>query len=284
LRLQPGDNPFIPSPEYAFDVEIPVGSERVDANFDRALYTTLFSKSRNTPSESQEDKPLSTLEKEKLKTRLRSIRVREKCALTLVIKGLSESEALNRIAAGYQAHMVLPSTEVVGALLRLEDAEILLAELGEFWEVLQIINQPDHVAKTEREKTSTPRDTPMSSSPTINQHFHAPVTGLAMSTGDHSPATVNQTQGADLSALVPLAHNLLAAIDALGPGKARDKLRPRAETLLAEAEKKHGADSATLKDALDAIKDGADYIDAGGTIAKLCEAAYTLLGSVLSLP
>ncbi|MFM8443682.1 MAG: hypothetical protein ACKN9W_10155, partial [Methylococcus sp.] len=201
-----------------------------------------------------------------------------------VIKGLSESEALNRIAAGYQAHMVLPSPEVVGALLRLEDAEILLAELGEFWEILQIINQPNYVANTEREKPSTARDTPMSSTPTINQHFHGPVTGFAMSNGDHSPATVNQTQGVDISALVPLARELLAAIDALGPGKARDKLRPRAETLLTEAEKKDEADPVTLKSALDALKYGADYIEAGGKIAGLCAAAYTLLGPVLGLP
>ena len=124
----------------------------------------------------------------------------------------------------------------------------------------------------------------MSSSPTINQHFHGPVTGFAMSNGDHSPATVNQTQGADLSALVPLARDLLAAIEALGSGKARDKLRPQAEALLAEAEKKNEADPVTLKGALDAIKDGADYIEAGGKIAGLCAAAYTLLGPVLGLP
>lgn len=284
LRLQPGDNPTIPSPEYAFDVEIPVGSERIETNFDRALYAALFPYLRKTTTESLEDKSLSTQEKQDLVTRLRSIRVRKKSALALVIKGLSESEALNRIAGGYQTHMVLPSSEVAGALLRVEDAEILLAELKEFWRELQIVNQFNPAEKSERERPSTPRDTPMSSSPTINQHFHAPVTGLAMSTGDRSPATVNQTQGADLSALVPLARDLLAAIDALGPGKARDKLRPRAETLLAEAEKKHGADSATLKDALKAIKDGADYIEAGGTIIDLCNKAYTLLGPVLGLP
>lgn len=200
LRLQAGDNPSIPSPEYAFDVEIPVGSERVDANFDRALYTKLFYKSRNTTSESQEDKPLSTQEKEKLKTRLRSIRVREKCALTLVIKGLSDSELLNRVASGYQTHMVLPSLEVAGALIRLEDAEILLAELGEFWEVLQIINQPDHLTGNDRKQASTPGDPTMTSSTThINLNIQGPVTNVTTTTGEHSPASVNQLLGADLS-------------------------------------------------------------------------------------
>lgn len=125
----------------------------------------------------------------------------------------------------------------------------------------------------------------MTSSTThINLNMQGPVTNVTTTTGDHSPATVNQTQGADLSALAPLARDLLAAIDALGPGKARDKLRPRAETLLTEAEKRDEADPVTLKSALDALKDGADYIEAGGKIAGLCAAAYTLLGPVLGLP
>jgi hypothetical protein len=284
LRLQPRENPFMPCPEFAYEVLVPAGSERIEASFDRALYAAVLANRRDAPLEILEDKPLDTQQKQDLITRLRTIRVRKKCVLTLVIKGLSESEALNRIAGGYQAHMVLPSPEVAGALLRLVDAEILLSELREFWRELQIINQPEHVIKHDREQPSTPGDSPMTSSTTIHQHFHAPVTGVAMSTGDHSPATVNQSQGADLSALAPLARELLAAIDALGPGKARDKLRPRAETLLTEAEKQDEADPATLKDALDAIKDGADYIEAGGKIAGLCAAAYTLLRPVLGLP
>ena len=121
----------------------------------------------------------------------------------------------------------------------------------------------------------------MTSSTTINQHFHAPVTGVAMSTGDHSPATVNQTQGADLSAL---AHQIRAAIEALDASDDRDKLLSHAEKLVAEAGKPGAADPVTLKGALDAIKDGADYIEAGGMIASLCAAAYTLLGPVLGLP
>ena len=113
-------------------------------------------------------------------------------------------------------------------------------------------------------------------------NINAPVGAFSATIGDYSPATVNQTQGADLSALVPLARDLLAAIDALDLGEARDKLRPGAEALLTEAEKKDEPDLVTLKGALDAFKDGADYIEAGGTIAKLCEAAYTLLGPLLS--
>ena len=44
------------------------------------------------------------------------------------------------------------------------------------------------------------------------------------------------------------------------------------------------AESVTVKDTLKAIKNGADYIDAGGTIIDLCNKAYTLLGPVLGLP
>jgi len=281
LRLQPRENPAMPCPEYAYEVLVPAGSERIEASFDHALYVAIFNNRRDVPLDSLEDIPLDTQQKQDLITRLRSIRVRKKSALTLVIKGLNESEALNRVATGYQTHLVLPSPEVAGALLRLEDAEILLSELKEFWRELQIINQPEHVINHDREQPSTPGDSPMTSSTTINQHFHAPVTGVAMSTGDHSPATVNQTQGADLSAL---AHQIRAAIEALDASDDRDKLLSHAEKLVAEAGKPGAADPVTLKGALDAIKDGADYIEAGGMIASLCAAAYTLLGPVLGLP
>ncbi|MFM8443646.1 MAG: toll/interleukin-1 receptor domain-containing protein, partial [Methylococcus sp.] len=191
LRLQPGDNPSIPCPKYAFDVEIPVGSERIEANFDRALYAALFPKLRNTTSGCQEDKPLSTQEKQYLVTRLRRIQVRDKAALALVIKGLSDSEVLNRVASGYQTHMVLPSPEVAGALLRLEDAEILLAELGEFWEVLQIINQPDARPDSGRKQPFNTGETPMTQpSNQVTFNINAPVGALATTTGPYSPATV----------------------------------------------------------------------------------------------
>lgn len=282
LRLQPRENPFMPCPEFAYEVQVPVGSERIEANFDRALYAAVFANRRDAPLEILEDKPLDSQQKQDLITRLRTIRVRKKCALTLVIKGLSESDTLNRIAGGYQAHMVLPSPEVAGALLRLQDAEILLSELKEFWRELQIINQPDAKPDSDRKLPFNTGESPMPQpSNQVTFNINAPVGALSATTGDHSPATVNQTQGADLSAL---AHQIRAAIEALGASDDRDRLLPHAEKLVAEAGKPGAAESVTLKGALDAIKDGADYIEAGGTIASLCAAVYTLLGPVLGLP
>ncbi len=92
---------------------------------------------------------------------------------------------------------------------------------------------------------------------------------------------MNQTQGADLSAL---AHQIRAAIEALSASDERDKLLPHAEKLVAEAGKPGAAESVTVKGALDAIKDGAVCIEAGGTIIDLCTKALNLLGPVLGLP
>ena len=115
----------------------------------------------------------------------------------------------------------------------------------------------------------------------VTFNINAPVGALSATTGDNSPATVNQTQGADLSAL---AREIRAAIEALGASDDREGLLSHAEKLVAEAGKPGAADPVTLKGALDAIKDGAGYIEAGGKIAGLYAAAYTLLGPALGLP
>ena len=115
----------------------------------------------------------------------------------------------------------------------------------------------------------------------VTFNINAPVGALSAITGNQSPATVNQTQGADLSAL---AREIRAAIVALGASDDRDRLIPHAEKLVAEAGKPGAAESVTLKNALEAIKLGSDGIEAGGTIIDLCNKAYTLLGPVLGLP
>ena len=280
LRFETSLNAEIPEPSFAYEVDVSGGTELIEADFERALYCAIYENNRRVTLDSLDSGPLSPQQRDDLLARVATIREVDEDTLTLVVRGLTSQDGIEPWVTDNQVPVFLASSELTAAVLNVSPTK-LLAGIKEFWRELQIVNQPDHVAKTEREKPSTTRDTPMSSSPTINLNIQGPVTNVTTTTGDHSPATVNQTQGADLSAL---AREIRAAIDALGASDDRDRLLPHAEKLVAEAGKPGAAESVTVRDTLKAIKNGADYIDAGGTIIDLCNKAYTLLGPVLGLP
>jgi len=283
LRFEPSENAEIPEPSFAYEVRVPGGTELIAADFERALYCAIYKNNRRVTLDSLDGGPLTVQQRDDLLARVNTIREVDEETLTLVVRGLASHDSIEPWITDNQMPVFLASPELTAAVLNVTPTK-LLAGIKEFWRELHIINQPDNRAKPDREQPPNPRDAPMTSSTTIYQDFHGPVTSVAMPTGDHSQTTVHQTQAVDLSALAPLARELLAAIDELGAGKARDKLLPQAEQLLTEAEKGSQADRSVIKDRLEAIKDGADYIEAGGTIAKLCAAAYELLGPVLGLP
>lgn len=106
----------------------------------------------------------------------------------------------------------------------------------------------------------------------------------AAQAGNHNAAHQAHREGADLSELAPLLHELAEAINALASPKAREALTPHAQAAQAEAAKPDRPDPGLVKRALDAIKPAAEVLEGGEKIATLCNQGYRLLAPFLGLP
>jgi hypothetical protein len=292
LRLEPSEEPGIPCPSHVYRVRVMPGSEAVVEEFERALHVMLFQGSRSETLDSRNYGALSKQQRNDLAARIRTIMGKNRQTLAVVIQGSAALEAVAVFADRHGIPVMLPSSEITSALVGM-DAGRLIAEIKEFWGELQGLAHPDQPSSSSSLMQPLTGAPPMSNSgPNVTNNFFGNVQNAAVTTGDHSAAqagtghtaNIGHREGVDLAELEPLARELLALVEALAPSGIRDKLKPEADTVVAEVVKGGQANGGVIKKALAAIKSSADSLEDGGKIIDLCHRAYQVAAPVLGLP
>lgn len=289
LHLVTSEDPQVPSPEFAFTVQLPTGGDQIEEDFERAAYLAVFARDRYAPSDSLDDGPLNPDQRQRLAARLRTIQSTRRKCLTLVVRNVRSSNSYEGFATKHRVPIMVPTTDATTALLGMS-AEALLAEIREFWSELQAIVRPPSQSHEPPSSPAPSGVTPMSSSSGTNINITA--TTVALTTGDKSPAQagsshnahVGDRQGADPSALIPMFQELLRAISEQPSRKAQQTLTAQVQLAQAEVSKAEKADPDVIKRALEATKSGAEVLENGAKIISLCSKAYNAVGPLFGLP
>ncbi|WP_034925199.1 toll/interleukin-1 receptor domain-containing protein [Candidatus Accumulibacter vicinus] len=290
IRLVPSDEAELPASEYVFKVDVAACGDQIVEEFERAVFAVVMANDRDTPEVSKGSGPLHPDHAKRLAARLRSIRQVHRNSLSLVVHGLTQADACHGFATTYTVPVMLPASEATAALLGM-DAGTLLAEIREFWSELEVLRRPVSPQHADTPSQSAKGEQSMPSSG-LNLNISGGNASIAISTGDHSvsqtgsgnTAQVGHQEGSELAALLPLVQELLQAIAELSSPRARETLKTHAEVVAAGVARPEKSDPGRIKQALDAIKSGADMLDDGGRIIGLCNKAYQVLAPVLGLP
>lgn len=270
LRLQPAEQNPLPRLEYIFEIQVPACGDHIRLGFERALYTILFENAKDAGVKALDNQPLSADELSALGSRLDDIKHVERDCLALIVHGYAGHDAARPFALQYQIPVMFPSHQATHLLIGME-AGRLKTEIIEFWKRVNAMRSSDvNSDATNKSGTVKMQDSGF--------NINAPGGTVVISTGANSAAqaganhTANtgQQQAVDLAPLTAKLTELQAAIAELASAKAKTAFTGHLQTAQSEIADKDQPDAGIVKQALEAIKMGAEAIDDGEKIVELC--------------
>lgn len=139
LELAPSDAGRPPRPSHAYDIRVPGAGDRGSQVFEQALFQALCADSPNAPEAVVVDAPLSDGQRAQVKARIRTIRRKERHALTLVLHDASHQASADAFSQDQGVPVFVCDPDVAAALIGMT-AEELAAEIKEMWRELRYCN------------------------------------------------------------------------------------------------------------------------------------------------
>ena len=143
LELQPSpQHAGMPGPAYSFDVQGAPTGDGAPYAFDRAVYAAVFPNAERTPYFALDHQPLSNVEVEQLRARLKTLRSVKEQAVTLVVRVGCARDQADAFGRAHDLPVFICDPALAKDVLGV-DADALVADLAEFWrELSELPSQP----------------------------------------------------------------------------------------------------------------------------------------------
>jgi CRISPR/Cas system-associated endoribonuclease Cas2 len=290
LELAHSQHRRAPKPSHAYDIRVPGAGDHGPQVFEQALYQALCSDSLNAPEDSTLDGPLTSAQRAQIKARIRTIRRRERHALTLVLHDASHQASADAFSQAHGVPVFVCDPDVSEVLIGMT-AEELAADIEELWSELRFCNHHATNENSVKPKGVSKMESNQPVAAGINVSFGSNANvSLAVTAGHSSPATSAPVHvGVDprteqawqaLSKQVEELKNLLGDL-------ASKKTRESVSQQIGEAEvvvkSGPGSDNpGRLKGVLEKIKSVGDAADGGEKIVAACGKALDYLLPLIS--
>lgn len=140
LELSHSHDGRTPRPAHAYDIRVPCAGDHGPQVFDQALFQALCADSPNAPEAATLDSALTSAQRAEIRARIRTIRRRERHALTLVLHDASHQASADAFSQDHGVPVFVCDPEVAAALIGMT-AEELAAEIQEMWRELRYCNR-----------------------------------------------------------------------------------------------------------------------------------------------
>lgn len=140
LELAHAHHGRAPRPSHAYDIRVPGAGDHGPQVFEQALYQSLCSDGPNAPEDSTLDGPLTSTQRAQIKARIRTIRRKERHALTLVLHDASHQASADAFSQAHGVPVFVCDPDVTEALIGMT-AEELAADIEELWRDLRYCNR-----------------------------------------------------------------------------------------------------------------------------------------------
>ena len=131
LELRRAEDTGEAEPRFVFKVGLKPGTEHQNLPLEREIYSEIFKRSGDAQESSQESKPLSRAERNRLTARIRKLRNQKKYCISLIVIDQVDSRQMSDVASRHDMPFLVHDNSVTTDLLGM-DAGLLSAMIDDF--------------------------------------------------------------------------------------------------------------------------------------------------------